>query len=289
MKRKTIHLFTAAFMVVMFGCLALAQQQPTESPQESIPTIQKETKLVLVDAVVTNKKGEYITGLTQNDFRVWEDNKEQVVKTFSFESDASSTNARKRYMILFFDNSTMTANDQVNARAAALKFLDKNTGENRYIAVVDFGGTLRVAQNFTSDADRLKEVVRTLKFSAVQANSVAASAQPVPAPVVGIPQLTDAAADFGVRTLLLAIRNMAKGLPAVPGRKSLVLFSAGFPLNPADPGTIQRKSELAAAIDACNKSNVAVYPIDVRGLVTPVGAAHKSRSSRRMASSFLRP
>ena len=272
MRRTPVHLFTAALMVVMFGC-AVAAQQPAHTSQESLPTIQKETKLVLVDAVVTDKKGEYITDLRQGDFRVWEDNKEQVVKTFSFENDASATNARKRYMILFFDNSTMTANDQVNARTAALKFLDKNTGENRYIAVVDFGGTLRVAQNFTGDAERLKEVVRTLKFSAVQANTAASSPTPVPAPVVGIPQLTDASADFGVRTLLLALRNMAKGVSDVPGRKSLVLFSAGFPLNPNDPSTIERRSELAAAIDACNKSNVAVYPVDVRGLVTPVGAA----------------
>ncbi len=275
MKRKTVDLFTAAFVLLLLlsACVAAAQQQPAQNPQEPLPTIQKETKLVLVDTVVTDKKGEYISDLTQKDFRVWEDNKEQVVKTFSFESDASPTNDRKHYMILFFDNSTMTASDQVQARAAALKFLDKNTGANRYMAVVDFGGTLRVAQNFTSDADRLKAVVRTLKFSAVQVNSEAASSQPVPAAVMGIPQLTNAAEDFGVRTLLLALRNMAKGVSSVPGRKTLVLFSSGFPLNPADPSTIERKSELAAAIDACNKSNVAVYPIDPRGLVTPVGEA----------------
>jgi hypothetical protein len=44
-------------------------------------------------------------------------------------------------------------------------------------------------------------------------------------------------------------------------------------LDPADPNTIERESELTAAISACNKANVAVYPIDVRGLITPMGAA----------------
>ena len=51
---------------------------------------------------------------------------------------------------------------------------------------------------------------------------------------------------------------------AVPGRKTLILFSAGFPL------TSERQSELTATIDALNKANIAVYPVDVRGLATSV-------------------
>ena len=39
-----------------------------------------------------------------------------------------------------------------------------------------------------------------------------------------------AEADFGARSFLLAIRNLAKTLRTVPGRKTLILFSSGFPL-----------------------------------------------------------
>ena len=41
----------------------------------------------------------------------------------------------------------------------------------------------------------------------------------------------------------------------------VVLFSSGFPLNS------ENESELTATIDACNKANVAIYALDVRGLV----------------------
>ena len=230
--------------------------------------------MVLVDTVVTDKKGNYIKDLTSKDFRVWEDNKEQPVKSFSFQSDASAPN-RKHYMVMFFDNSTMDISDQAKARDAALKFLDANTGKDRYIAVVDFGGTLRVAQNFTTDADRLKKVVREIKFSSVAPapSNAGIEAAPVPSPTIGIPQLVNVEADFGVRTLLLSLRNMAKSISAVPGRKTLILFSSGFPLDPTDPNTPERESELTAAINACNRANVAVYPIDVRGLITPIGTA----------------
>ncbi len=267
-------LVAAISFAVVMASAALGQQAEPQNTGNSTPTITKETSLVLVDTVVTDKKGVYIKDLKQSDFRVWEDNKEQPIKSFSFESDPASSD-RKHYMVLMFDNSTMNLSDQAKARDAGLKFLDANTGANHYIAIVDFGGTLRVAQNFTTNAERLKKVVRAIKFASVTPTpeSPDVEATPVSAPAMGIPQLGNAEGDFGVRTLLLALRNMAKSVAAVPGRKTLVLFSAGFPLDPTDPNTIERESELAAAISACNKANVAVYPIDVRGLVTPMGAA----------------
>jgi len=70
-------------------------------------------------------------------------------------------------------------------------------------------------------------------------------------------------ADFGARSVFLALRNLAKGLAGTPGRKTLVLLTAGFAM------TMELESEVNAVIDACNKANVAVYPVDVRGLVAP--------------------
>ena len=60
--------------------------------------------------------------------------------------------------------------------------------------------------------------------------------------------------------MLLSLREVAKSLRNVPGRKTLIMFSSGFPLTP------DRQSELTATIDALNKANIAVYPVDVRGL-----------------------
>src|SRR5882724_2883790 len=52
----------------------------------------------------------------------------------------------------------------------------------------------------------------------------------------------------------------------------VVLFSGGFPL------TSENQSELTATIDACNKSNVAVYALDARGLTAPVPGGSARRS-----------
>ena len=238
--------------------LAAAQQ---DTPADSGSVIRTETRLVLVDAVVTDKKGGYVRDLTLKDFKVWEDNKEQAVKNFSFEADpASPSNGQSRYLVLFFDNTTLDYGDQAQARKAASQFIDANAGPNRMMAVVNYGGSIQLAQNFTADATRLKAAVMGVKVPAINVNAAEA----------GLSRgLSRAAGSFGARDVILALRSMAKNLSDVQGRKSLILLTDGFPLS--DPDLI---SEVTATIEACNRANVAIYPIDVRGLVaTPPGGA----------------
>jgi len=238
-----------------------AQQQPMATS----PVIRTESRVVLVDAVVTDKKGNYVHDLTQKDFKVYEDGKEQGVTSFSFGNDPSGpVSAQKHYMILFFDNSSMAAPDQIQARAAATKFIAEAAAPDQLMAVVDFGGSLLVKQNFTANAELLTAAVSGVKHANIETNGQSADqANPVMVASSGLSSISNAEADFGARTMLLAVRSLAKNLRAVPGRKMLILFSAGFPL------TTERLSELTATIDACNKANVSIYSLDVRGLMAP--------------------
>src|SRR6267142_1817430 len=268
-RRIQIGAWLAAGLVCAIPLAVRAQEQPAPpaappaAPQPGV-MIKKESKLVLVDAVVTDKKGNYVRDLSQADFKVFEDNKEQQVSSFSAGVDAAAqANGQRRYLILFFDNSTMAMPDQIQARGAAKKFIEANAGPDRMMAVVDFGGSLRIVQNFTANANLLQAAVSGVKRSSVDPNAPASDV-PVTVASVGLPSLGNAAADFGARSMLLAVRSLAKNLRSIPGRKMVVLFSGGFPL------TSENQSELTATIDACNKSNVAVYALDARGLTAPV-------------------
>jgi VWFA-related protein len=234
-------------------------QNPIAPAAENPPVVIKaESNLVLVDVIATDKKGNYITDLEKNDFHVFEDDAEQSITSFSHEADITpNAPAHQRYMVLFFDDSTMDPALQLQARKAAGKFVESTASPNRLMAVVDFGGTLQIAQNFTANGDLLKAAVSTVKMSSINPNAGAANVQLAS---MGAPSLAGTQSDFAARSVLLSIREVAKILRTVPGRKTLILFSAGFALTP------ERQSELTATIDALNKANIAVYPVDVRGL-----------------------
>src|SRR5579864_4190607 len=276
-------------LVSLIGLSVTAAYSQQASSNAGADTIKVETRVVLVDAVVTDKKGNYIRDLAANNFKVWEDGKEQAVTSFARE-DASPDPAHphRHYLVLFFDNSTMEFGDQAKAREAAAKFIDSNAAPDHLIAIVEFGGTLRVTQNFTPDPERLKKVVAGIRFSTVSPNGpspdlASTALPPSPASTLDTPGFGGLEADFGARSVFLALRNLAKGLGSAPGRKTLVLLSAGFRM------TMELESELNATIDACNKANVAVYPVDVRGLVAapptpmPSGASLHLRQNRDSA------
>jgi len=267
----------AIAMTAAFCAAARAQQSPPpseppatnanaapETPASSAPVIHAESRVVRVDVIVMDKKGNYVHDLTPKDFRVYDNDKEQQIVNFSFGSSESGSQAPERhYMVLFFDDSTMNFADQASARQAALKFIDADAGPDRVMAVVDFTGALRIIQNFTGDPAQLKRATEYAKSSAVSPNDSDSSSGGAEAGAP-MPSLFNTGNDFGVYTLLLAIRTLAKDLAAVPGRKSVVLFTEGFPMTP------DAAIDLTATISACNQANVAIYPLDVRGLTAPM-------------------
>jgi VWFA-related protein len=198
--------------------------------------IQTESRAVLVDAIVTGKKGEYVRDLTAKDFRVWEDNKQQAIKSFSFEPSAG---AEPRYLILFLDSAGMEARDQVLVRQAVSSFIDLNAGPNRMMAVMEYTGALRVAQKFTDNAGRLKDAVKAASFSGASRG---------------------AAADLHARDMLRSVGALARSMRTLPGRKTLVLLT-GYVSPSAD-----HVNSAEGAIEAANMSGVAIYSIDVRPL-----------------------
>src|SRR5690242_18400351 len=94
--------------IILALCLSAssfsAQTQSAEPQAPSGPMSALQTGTILVEATVTDKKGNYISDLTPQDFRVWEDDKEQPVKSVSVANSAPDTADKARYTVLLFDN-----------------------------------------------------------------------------------------------------------------------------------------------------------------------------------------
>jgi VWFA-related protein len=280
-----VHIRRVALIASVL-CLA-AGTLPAQAPKnnaaaDSGNVFRTETKLVLVDAVVTDKKGNYVRDLTAKDFRIWEDKNEQVVKSFSFEG-AQSPNAQKQYVVFFFDDTSMSLPDQGRARQSAAQFAAANFGPNRMMAVADFGGSLKLTQSFTADPELLSKALRDIRQAAVSSpqspnqGGPSSADQSTPGGGPGRGNFPGAGqggngalgansgasgpgSDDVARRALAALKIMARNLSSYPGRKALILFTGRLEIS-AD-----HMSELTAAVNACNMANVTVYTVDVRGV-----------------------
>src|SRR6266849_4375696 len=55
-------------------------------PKQELPALRVSTHLVQVNVIVEDKKGEPVTGLTRDDFNLYEQKKPQKIEYFSMES-----------------------------------------------------------------------------------------------------------------------------------------------------------------------------------------------------------
>lgn len=263
-----------ASALCLAGFMLAAQSPKAAVPAAAGNIIRTETKLVLVDAVVTDKKGNYVRDLTAKDFRVWEDKTEQMVKSFSLEGEPAF-GALKQYVVFFFDDTSMSLTDQTGARKAAAQFVAANFGANRMMAVADYGGSLKLTQSLTADPELLAKALREAKQPTISTvGSQGAGASGFNANDFGQgrggfpgnnqsgvgPGASGPGSDFAARNALLALKIMARNLSSLPGRKALILFTGGLAIRE------DHMSELTAAVNACNMANVTVYTVDVRGI-----------------------
>lgn len=282
------------------------------------------TRMVVVDVVATDKKGEPTTNLQQSDFSVMEDGKEQTIKVFTFQrpaqqgAPASPALAQRKLPpniytnipsykpdsalnVVLLDALNTTMPNQAYVRDQMIRYLERMP-EDRPVAVYTLGTKLRLLQDFTTDHATLKEVVRRFKTSAspLLDNAAGGPEQEIlPAGVADSGMLpasmldaimsfeqerTAVQTDLRIAYTLNAMNALSRQLAGYSGRKNLVWISESFPLS-IDPntelsnvftGTRNYGPEIAAAAEAMIDAEIAIYPIDARGLV---GSSYFSASN----------
>jgi VWFA-related protein len=256
-----VHL---AFYIAAAAAAAFAQEGA--APPRSVPqtVIRTETRLVLVDAVVRDKKGKLAGGLGAGDFRVWEDGKEQPFTSFSREGAGSQDQEETQYLLFLFDNSVSAGK---SARQDVADFAGAYASPDRYMAVVNFKGDLSIAQNFTAMAERVQRAAGAVANVTDAAHATGVGRAPVPNSDLSA-QLSDASSRYPntystfpgllppLQTLPIveAIRSIADSMAAIRGRKSIVVLGGNQPVHDFGPSL----ATVAAARD-CNRANVAVY------------------------------
>jgi VWFA-related protein len=292
------------------------QPETDKTIYESATVLKATTRLVVVDVVATDRKGEAIRDLERPDFAILEDGKEQQIRVFSFQQPKTSSpaplasaalkipegaftnapqyQATSALNVVLLDALNTTLPHQAYVREQMIKFLEKLPKE-RPVAVYSLSSKLTLLQDFSSDPEVLKDVVKKLqnKTSPVLDNPAGGEdAQILPTGAADSGMVSDQMlqsimrfeqervafqTDIRVTSTLNALNAIARSLAGYPGRKNLVWISEAFPLS-IDPnteltgdvfaGTRNYGPQIAATADALMDAQVAVYPVDAAGLVT---------------------
>ena len=168
MKNFALLLLTAAVALQAPVLHGQAQQGPGV-------TFQVEVNYVDVDAVVTDEQGRFVTGLTRDDFAVFEDGKPQKIDTFSLvdipvekpddivvegRTIPADTRTNRvpfagRVYVIVLDDLDVSAMRSTPVRDAARKFVREHMAANDLGAVVYTSGRSDAAQEFTTDRELL--------------------------------------------------------------------------------------------------------------------------------------
>jgi Ca-activated chloride channel family protein len=111
--------------------------------------IQVEVQMVMVGVTVTDPDGRIVTGLTKNDFRVYDDKVPQQIASFSAEDAPASVG-------ILFDSSASMANKIDRSRAAALEFFKTSNPDDEFM-LIDFSNRPNLLSAFTSKVDALED------------------------------------------------------------------------------------------------------------------------------------
>jgi VWFA-related protein len=188
--------------------------------------------------------------------------------------------AGHRVMVLVFDTSSMQPEDVQSAIDSATKWVGTDMSPADLVAVAAINSSLQVLTDFTNSRARVQAVLASLAatdgaaFSAVDA-STAASDEASQTETTDT-STTDVSAQeldtFNNDVRLRALKTLADALQPIQQKKAIIYFSSGMQRSGTD-----NQVELRAAVNAAVRANVAIYPVDARGLqaVIPGGSARQ--------------
>jgi len=309
--------------LLTLGCLAifhstLLDGQVAGRDAAGPIVFQANAQSVVLDVVVTGRNGQPAEGLHKGDFLLSEDDHPQTITSFEEHTGTQPIQAplpapppdiftniprvkpTESVTILLLDSLNTLAADQSMVRDQMLKYV-KRLQPDRPVAIFDLGTRLRLLQGFTTDPAALTDALNKKKSATPLLWSDAqleADQYTVDSPKQA-PQFSQAQEqlhanekadqpDKLVEATLNALKELARSVAGIPGRKNVVWLSGAFPsvifadpelrttaggkLGWTDPFSVVRnhEDEIRKTDALLAEAEVAVYPIAAEGLATGV-------------------
>ena len=285
--------WTLLAIFAAFAAAGLATAQDSqESRQQTPATIRSETHAILISVSARDPTGRAIENLQKQDFTVTDNGQPRDFVIFPNDSGPEVAHRRLTTSEGYFSNrlsvapsGRMTAilldaintglTDQIFARQQAIKAIEK-TVPDESVAVYAMNPGITVLQDYTTDRNALLAAVqafgprqslwtapvKTASPGAYSAEnqSIGATSSRGLAGNHAMKNISQFYLDQRVLATVAALKAIATHMSGASHRNSIIWITAGFPAN------LDSNQQLLEAIRAINDANVAIYPVDARGL-----------------------
>ena len=269
---------------------------------------------LVVDVAVYDQSGHPLHGLNLQNFRLTDNSVPQTltrVEEHTLPSPSSPAPTLAPLPPGTFTNYTPLAPgstltilllDALNTPAKDAKFIRsqlqqyaEHANPNRRIAIIGLANRPILLQAFASNPATLRDVVehKLIPRSTASLESPSATTQPSAMEIAANLRQFESATGAMETALrpqytLDAFNTLAHYLAAFPGRKKLLWFSGSFPLNllPTTSPAATDQAELHETLDLLLRAQVAIYPIDARGLMPPPRPEHAATPDHAAAEAL---
>ena len=264
-----VKLLATVLVVLIYSALlapmANGQQGPSTAT-DSVPTFRAQTRVVLVDVIVTDSKDQFVPALKVEDFTVQEDHKAQKISGFNvfrYEAPKSLppmqlppnqyTNFTQQapggaVTILMLDTLNTERLEQAYARKAMAQLLRRLPPGQR-VGLFILSDKPHLVQGFTSSSDALIAASKALSPDLSVVTPQANPANQLSAPTVNdrVQESTNVNATFSLnqglgttyadmtsdirfKLTIATLNALARSVSGFSGRKNLLWLSGHFPL-----------------------------------------------------------
>jgi VWFA-related protein len=292
MKNNKIAVFLIALLIAAPVLAAGAQDK---GKQDKGGEIRLSTELVQIDVLVTDKSKKPVSGLTREDFELYDNNKPQHITNFAYEEtkarhieDAAAENRRlpraitaaelRRVFAFVVDTLHIKYENIGRTRKMLSDFVDNKMQPGDLVLILPTGGGSGVLQQFTSDQRLLHRAIDRLRpfffsndttpYRSMARLGLSPGSSPgarnggfgrLPSAQTGADPDPFELAD--VHTTLNAMKETIKSMNKLPGRKLALLVSEGIRAS-----ATQTTQDLNETTALAARANVVFYTIDPRGL-----------------------
>lgn len=254
--------------------LPVPAQQKREPEQRPGVTLRIDTDVVTLDAVATDKNGNYLRDLRADEFELFEDGKTRKIDLFAVNDESTLT--RPLAVVFALDLSgSLRPEETSTLRDAALKFTTLMKGDSVFAAMA-FNYDVKILQGFTEDPRKIEQA-----FAKIQRFE-------------GSTRIYDALD----RAITLLARNAPQIRKGRQVRRVIVVITDGFDsASIIDRRELIRRANLAGVtvysmtlpsymLSATRSFDRVITPLDAAGIVSATGGRDFAADARDFTPIF---